>query len=496
MPKINSKSSRLRNFVSEFKFFTTDGIVLYCTLCDISVNGDRRFLVLQHINTNKHIKNSKDKSLSTINKQQLVSNITKKLPFYEDLCSSLLRANIPLKKINNKAFREFLSKYIKHDIPDESTLRKNYVPEIYNKTIQKIRDYVNNNRIWISIDETTDVEGRYIANVIIGTLEINEPGQIFFLASEILEKANHQGICKLFEDSLLLLWPDKICRENVLLFVTDAAPYMVKAAKVLQSLFTKMIHITCVAHGLHRISEEVRKHFSKVDSLISNGKKVFLKAPSRINAFQTIAPEISLPPQPIITRWGTWLDAAAYYSDHFDTFFRVMQTFDKNDASSVNITKSLMEDPTIKNDLIFIKTHFGFLVDKITSLEKQGVLLTDSILIVEEVKAKIFQVPGNVGKSIQTKLNSVYDKNHGLKKLNTISNILAGKNHVTIQDLEEELTTSDLPCFKYAPVSSTDVERSFSKFKMLLSDNRRKFTFDNLKKTLIIQCNSQLLGIF
>jgi len=187
------------------------------------------------------------------------------------------------------------------------------------------------------------------------------------------------------------------------------------------------------------------------------------------------------------------LDAAAYYCDDFDTFFGVMQTFDTNDASSVNITRTLMEDPTIKNDLIFIKTHFGFLVDKITRLEKQGVLLTDSILIVEEVKAKIFQVPGNVGKSIQTKLDSVYDKNHGL---NTISNILAGKSHVTIQDLEVELTTSDLPYFKYAPVSSTDVERSFSKFKMLLSDNRKKFTFDNLKKTLIIQCNSQLLGIF
>lgn len=99
MPKNSkSKSSRLHNFVSEFKFFTTDGIVLYCTLCNISVNGDRRFLVLQHINTNKHIKNSKDKSLSTINKQQLVSNITKKIPFHEDMCSAFLRANIPLKK--------------------------------------------------------------------------------------------------------------------------------------------------------------------------------------------------------------------------------------------------------------------------------------------------------------------------------------------------------------------------------------------------------------
>jgi len=123
------------------------------------------------------------------------------------------------------------------------------VPEIYNKTIQRIRNYVNNNRIWISINETTDVEGQYIANVIVGTLEINETGQIFLLASEMLEKANHQGICKLFEDSLLLLWTDKICRENVLLFVTDAAPYMVKAAKVLQSLFTKMIRITCMHTG-------------------------------------------------------------------------------------------------------------------------------------------------------------------------------------------------------------------------------------------------------
>jgi hypothetical protein len=75
-----------------------------------------------------------------------------------------------------------------------------------------------------------------------------------------------------------------------------------KAAKVLQLLFTKMIHIICIAHGLHHISEEMRKHFSKLNSLISIGKIVFLKSPLRINAFQTIAPEISLLPQPIITR--------------------------------------------------------------------------------------------------------------------------------------------------------------------------------------------------
>jgi len=37
-------------------------------------------------------------------------------------------------------------------------------------------------------------------------------------------------------------------RENELLFVSDAAPYMIKAAKSLQLLYPKMIHVTCL-HG-------------------------------------------------------------------------------------------------------------------------------------------------------------------------------------------------------------------------------------------------------
>jgi hypothetical protein len=55
-----------------------------------------------------------------------------------------------------------------------------------------------------------------------------------------------------------LLWPVKVERENVLLFVSDDAPYMIKAAKALQLLYPKMIHVTCLAHALHRVAGEVR----------------------------------------------------------------------------------------------------------------------------------------------------------------------------------------------------------------------------------------------
>jgi len=68
-----------------------------------------------------------------------------------ELCQTLLLTNIPLNKLNNEHFRKFLEKYIKVDIPDESTLRKNY------DTMQKIRDYVGNKKNCVSMDETTDV---------------------------------------------------------------------------------------------------------------------------------------------------------------------------------------------------------------------------------------------------------------------------------------------------------------------------------------------------
>lgn len=202
-----------------------------------------------------------------------------KSSFNEELCNVFLSANIPLTKLNIPIVRNFLHKHTKQIIPDESTLRKNYIDQCYTNTLIKIRDYVRNKNVWVSIDETTDVEGRYVANVIIGTLEVDNPGKIFLLNSEVLEKANHSTISKLFDRSLFILWPEGVLHDNVLLFVSDAAPYMVKSGKTLQILYSKMVHITCLAHGLHRVAEQIRINFPEINSFISNIKKVFLKAP-------------------------------------------------------------------------------------------------------------------------------------------------------------------------------------------------------------------------
>jgi len=69
---------------------------------------------------------------------------------------------------------------------------------------------------------------------------------------------------------------------------------------------------------------------------------------------------------------GYSLEAAIYYSDHFQDFSRVVNMFDKNEAYlSIQITQNLIQDPNLTSDFAYIKSHFNFLPNSITLLEKK-----------------------------------------------------------------------------------------------------------------------------
>lgn len=76
------------------------------------------------------------------------------------------------------------------------------------ETLAKIQDDMKNGTIWVSIDETVDVERRYIANIIIGRLCPDSPAPQFLLSCEILQKCNHATIACFFNDSVSILWPN------------------------------------------------------------------------------------------------------------------------------------------------------------------------------------------------------------------------------------------------------------------------------------------------
>ena len=68
---------------------------------------------------------------------------------------------------------------------------------------------------------------------------------------------------------MFLLWPDCI-RYDDLPFVTDTAPYIVKVRMAVQAFYPKMVHITSLAHSLHRVAEEIRANFSQVFPCVRN----------------------------------------------------------------------------------------------------------------------------------------------------------------------------------------------------------------------------------
>jgi hypothetical protein len=46
----------------------------------------------------------------------------------------------------------------------------------------------------------------------------------------------------------------------------------------LKGFYHKMLHITCMAHGLHRVCESISTQFKDIDNLIANVKNIYKKS--------------------------------------------------------------------------------------------------------------------------------------------------------------------------------------------------------------------------
>lgn len=143
---------------------------------------------------------------------------------------------------------------------------------------------------------------------------------------------------------------------------------------------------------------------------------------------------------------------------------------------------------TIKGELAFIKTNYSCFSTALTSIQAQGVSLSAAI---EKFLAVRAQLDGVRHAAVRQKFDKIIQKNKGLAILREISAILQGADTGDSEpcDFINNLSPRELSAYAYAPVTSCDVERTFSSFKYIFSDRRRNFTFENLKQHLVIYCN-------
>lgn len=154
-PEKKSVSSWIANYPGTFIY---DGNVFYYRFCEKNISCEKKFQIDQHVKTNLHIaglqkKGPRQQLITVASSSDSILKGKQKNGFNMDLCEALLASNVPLHKLTNPAFKDFLRKYcLNQNIPDESTLRKNYVPAIYLRVLEEIRNELRESILWISAD--------------------------------------------------------------------------------------------------------------------------------------------------------------------------------------------------------------------------------------------------------------------------------------------------------------------------------------------------------
>ena len=62
---------------------------------------------------------------------------------------------------------------------------------------------------------------------------------------------------------------------------------------------------------------------------------IFLKVLSSFCIWKEKNPNIPLPPQPVLTRWGAWITAALCYAQHLEAVKAVIHDLDEEEAACV-----------------------------------------------------------------------------------------------------------------------------------------------------------------
>ena len=130
-----------------------------------------------------------------------------------------------------------------------------------------------------------------------------------------------RAITKFFNEATSVFWRYGIICDNILPFISDPAPYILKIEQAFICFYRKTTHFTCVGHVFHVAVEYIRDNYPKIYFFISSVKKVFLKAPSRVSMLKEMYSEIPLPTKTVLSKWGNWLEVVKLLSPTYRICF-------------------------------------------------------------------------------------------------------------------------------------------------------------------------------
>lgn len=132
--------------------------------------------------------------------------------------------NTPLSRSNNPMMRSFLRNRVVNGgaIPGHTQLQERYLPEVYKMEKNVIKDLISDKPVSVLFDETPDVEGPCVLNIMVSPLIKDESGKIrsYLIDTVILDKCNHSTVANAAVSALNEFG---VKQENVISFDTDNA---------------------------------------------------------------------------------------------------------------------------------------------------------------------------------------------------------------------------------------------------------------------------------
>ena len=320
MPKqAKSFIAKYRQTCQEYsdEFSATPAGELRCNLCDVLAKCDKKFFVESHRKSKQHQGKLETKSKSQSKQTFLHFD---QVNFKEQVVSSFLAANIPLHKLNHPSLKSLFARKGKV-LPSETAARA-CVAKLASQKEEQIQELLRDKKIFLIVDGAEVVKQKYIS-VLVGSLDA--PNQTFLGNCHPLDSGrnvNNSIILHTVDDILRQL---EIKRENFSLFLTDAARYMSSAGKTLKELYPSLMHVTCVAHLLHNCAMRVRAHFKNIHEAIATIKAATIKNKDRKKDFHDAG--LPSPPDPVITKWATWLRAALNYSENLPAVHTIVNNW-------------------------------------------------------------------------------------------------------------------------------------------------------------------------
>ena len=113
-----------------------------------------------------------------------------------ELCMAFLSADIPINKLDNPQLRQLLEKEFGFMLPSQFIFRNKHLPNCFSEVMEKIKEGLAKQPIWISMDCSHDTLGREVANVFMGRLDSEKYHPPYLVNVDFLEKANSASIAQ------------------------------------------------------------------------------------------------------------------------------------------------------------------------------------------------------------------------------------------------------------------------------------------------------------